>query len=320
MKGEPVRLSALLERNLEPLAPYLKTAGLVELCVNAPGEVMLETHDGWLHKRSPELDRKTLLHLARVLATASGQTFSEEVPLLSCFLPSYGYRVQIISGAMVDSGFAMAVRVGTARAFSLDSYFNKAADAKVRPHRPKARVVSIGGAALLAAAVRQRKNILVSGGTGSGKTTLLNTLIRLIEPETRIITVEDTKELIVEQSNSVRILKSKTGTDVAKISYRDIINACMRLRPDRILVGELDVENTVPFLRLINTGHAGSMTTVHADSPAEAIDAICMNAQLAGLQGNAEAIERYARQSLDVVVQLERVSRSEFRANVEYHD
>jgi type IV secretion system protein VirB11 len=295
--GKIAQLSPLLERNLEPLAGYLRTPGLIELCINKPGEVLLETADGWTRKRAPELDLKTLMHLARTLATESGQEFSDHVPMLSCFLPGYGYRVQVIAGAMTDSGFSLSIRAGAARTFPLESYMPKA------------------DAQRLEAAVRARKNILISGGTSTGKTTMLNSLLKFMDPEDRVITVEDTKELIVPNHNAVRILKSKTGTDIAAISYKDIINACMRLRPDRILMGELDVENTPPFLRLINTGHAGSMTTVHADSPREAIDAICMNAQLAGHSG---PVERYATKALDIVVQLERVSRTKVRARAEY--
>lgn len=299
MKPKVVKLSALLERNLEPLAGYLRTPGLIELCINRPGEVLLETTEGWQRKRAQELDIKTLKHLARTLATESGQEFSDHVPMLSCFLPGYGYRVQVIAGAITDTGFSLSIRAGAALVFPLDSYM------------PKAE------AQRLEAAARARKNVLVSGGTSTGKTSMLNCLIRFIAVEDRIITIEDTKELIVANQNIVRLIKSKTGTDIAKVTYKDIINACMRLRPDRILMGELDIENTVPFLRLINTGHAGSMSTIHADSTKEAIDAICMNAQLAGLTG---PVERYATQSLDVVVQLERVARNKITAKAEYYE
>lgn len=313
MKPKLVELSALLERNLEPLVGYLRTPGLIELCINKPGEVWLETVGGWNRKRALELDIKTLKHLARTLATESGQEFSDHVPTLACFLPGYGYRVQIVSGALVDSGFAMAIRAGTARTFDLRSYFTAPIQTK---GKKREKIEIVDGADKLRWAIETGKTIVVSGGTSTGKSSLLNGLLRLIPLDVRIITVEDTKELVVPHENSVRLLKSKTGTDIAKITHKDIINACMRLRPDRILVGELDVENTVPFLRLINTGHGGSMTTVHADSPKEAIDAICMNAQLAGLTG---PVERYALQSINVIVQLERVARDKILAHVEYY-
>lgn len=280
--------TALLDTVIAPLEPHLKTRGLVELCINQPGEVWLETVDGWKHKKDPALTRRVLEQLGDLLATYSGQRFDETTPILATQLPGYGYRVQLLGGAMVDSGISLTIRAGTARTFPLEHYLGP------------------DDAAELAEAQRAGKNVLVVGGTGTGKTTFINSLIPYIPDTQRIIVIEDTKELVVPQPNCVRLLKSKSGTDIAGITYKDIINACMRMRPDRLLVGELDIDNTSPWLRLINTGHAGTMTSLHADSPDKALNAIAQNARLAGMQGTAQEIEDYARQALHYIVHMQR--------------
>lgn len=265
--------------------------------MNQPEEVRLETLQGWEVKPDKALTLERLRGLAQILATSSGQEFSVETPMLSTSIPGLGYRVQIVSGAMVASGFSMSIRVGRAQRYPLENYMEASEASK------------------LVEAIRTGKNILVAGGTSSGKTTFMNSAIQHIPNEQRIITVEDSRELVVDQPNTVNMMKSKSGTDLAKVSYRDIINAILRMRPDRVLMGELDIENTVPFLRLLNTGHGGSMATIHADSPQEAFGAMVLNAQLAGLAG---PVEDYARKALDVIVHLKRVDRRTFRASVDY--
>lgn len=292
-------MTAILRRHLKPFEKYFKTPSLIELCINQPGEVYLETVDGWQVVNDANITLESLVFLSKALATHTGQAFNDEHPLLSTAIPGYGYRIQVIGGTLVESGIAMSIRVGTARKFPLESYMDEATAEKVKK------------------AISSKKNILVAGGTSSGKTTFINSIITYIEESTRILCVEDTKELIFTQPNTVRILKSKTGTDIASITYKDIINACMRFRPDRIILGELDIENTVPFLRLLNTGHGGGMATVHADSAKEALEAVVMNAQLAGMQG---PVERWASQSIHVVIHLHRENRTTYRALVDFKD
>lgn len=290
-------VNPLLEQHLQPLQRYFKRADVVEVCLNRPEEVRLETLAGWEVKQDKALTLERMRGLAQILATLSGQEFSLETPILSTSIPGLGFRVQIVSGAMVASGFSMSIRVGRAQRYDLTNYMDA-------PEAEK-----------LTEAIRSGRNILVAGGTSSGKTTFMNSAIQHIPTDQRIITVEDSRELIVDQPNTVNMMKSKSGTDLAKVTYRDIINAILRMRPDRVLMGELDIENTVPFLRLLNTGHGGSMATIHADSPQEAFGAMVLNAQLAGLVG---PVEEYARKALNVIVHLKRVDRRTFRASVDY--
>lgn len=302
------------------LAKYFKTKGLVEIVVNQPGEIWLETYDGWQRKQDKALSLDTLLDWASALATYRGQVFSDAVPLLSTTLPGSAlgaddltqYRVQALGGSIVESGFAMSIRIAQARIFDLDDYRGAAEAGKAaKAALPPAKADDID---VLRWAIQHQKNVLISGGTSSGKTTFLNSCCALISDEDRIIAVEDSKEILLRQPNTVRILKSKSGTDIAKISYASIINACMRMRPDRILLGEFDIENTMPFLRVLNTGHGGSLATLHANSPLEALEAIAQNCGLAGYNSN-EAI-KYARKAFDYIVQCYRISRKEFRIKI----
>jgi type IV secretion system protein VirB11 len=281
-------LSALLSKNLEILAPYLKKKNIVEISINKPQEVWIETtNKGWSCIKDKNLTHARLMSLTKILATESHQDFDEETPILSLSLPKYNYRLQVISGAAVDSGFALSIRVTTEVEIPLSSWFDKTTIKALKSH------------------IKDRKTILVSGGTGSGKTTLLNSLLREIDNNDRIVTLEDSKELIIKQPNHIRLLKSKTGTDVAKLTYKDFINVIMRLRPDRILLGEIDVENTANFLRLINTGHDGSFATIHANTIKGAISAIVLNCQLAGFQGTEDAVAKYALSHIDLIISIQ---------------
>lgn len=296
-------LSPLLKTNIEPFEKYLKTKDLVELTINRPGEIWLETFEGWTKRKDPSLTKEFLYQFARTLATESGQEFNERVPMLACRLPHYGFRVQIVSGATVESEFAMSIRCGSARLFELTNYMS---ESDARDFKK---------------AIEEGKTIVASGGTGTGKTTFINSVIPHIPQWQRIITIEDTMELSVPHENCTRLIKSKSGTGVAKVNYQDLINATLRLRPDRILVGELTTENTFPFLRVINTGHGGGMTTVHADSPQKAFAAMVQNVQLHGTGGGgtppADVIEQYARQGISYIAQLSRKPGRKFEARIE---
>jgi type IV secretion system protein VirB11 len=282
-------LSALLYKNLEILAPYLKKKNIVEISINKPGEVWIETvGDGWKHIKDKNLTLNKLLSLAKILATESNQDFNDETPILSLSIPEYNYRLQVISGNAVDSGFALSIRVTSEVDIPLSSWFDKNTIETLKQQ------------------VDDRKTIIVSGGTGSGKTTLLNSILRLISNNDRIVTLEDSKELVIKQPNHIRLLKSKTGTDIAQLSYKDFINVIMRMRPDRILLGEIDVENTINFLRLINTGHNGSFATIHANTIDSAIEAIVLNCQLSGFKGSEQQVKSYAFKNIDVIIQAKR--------------
>ncbi|MBI9095272.1 MAG: Flp pilus assembly complex ATPase component TadA [Sphaerochaeta sp.] len=287
--------TALLESYLAPLEPYLKHPDIIDVCIQEEGVVRLQTIHGnppWIVKRDKAITFRLLNHLAEQLAVSTGQKFHNvEHPRLSTSIPGYGYRVQILGSGVVGCGFAMSIRVAKARRFPLSHYFNAEDEAYVRN------------------AIERGTLILIVGGTGSGKTTLMNSLLECFPEDHRIFTIEDAKELVPTQKNVVDILVSKNKTDVAKYSYEDAIDDALRMNPDAILLGEITVGNSEPFLNLSNTGHGTSMATLHAKivSPDWAFRRIALNCQMSKeTPANFESMYVQAKESIELVITAER--------------
>lgn len=174
-----------------------------------------------------------------------------------------------------------------------------------------------GYADFLGEAVRRRLNVVISGGTSSGKTTLMNSLLQEVGGGERIILIEDTPELKLTHDNSVGLVAVRGGEGESDVTSVDLLQAALRMRPDRILLGELRGAEAFTFLRAINTGHPGSMTTLHADSPAQALTQLAMMALQAGAGISFGELREVIAEMVDVVVQLERVG--ERRGIVEVH-
>ncbi|WP_306301783.1 CpaF/VirB11 family protein [Helicobacter cinaedi] len=162
--------------------------------------------------------------------------------------------------------------------------------------------------------MRDRKNILISGGTATGKTSFANSLLDEIPLEDRIITVEDSPELHIHNLNKVQIVVSKN--EATNYTYEKTLNDCVRMSPDRLLLGEIDTRNTMLFLRLNNTGHSGSISTLHANSVEDAIHAITMNAKFSGAEATNEAIVEYFIAAIDYVIQIKRTEQGREVHNV----
>jgi len=156
--------------------------------------------------------------------------------------------------------------------------------------------------------VLSRKTILISGGTSSGKTTFLNALLKLVPAHERILTVEDTPEIVVGQPNTLGLVAVKGALGEAAVSVEDLLQASLRLRPDRIIVGEIRGREAATFLRAINTGHPGSFTTVHANTPEGALDQIALMVLQSGLSLSREETIIYTRSLIDVIIQLGRIN------------
>jgi type IV secretion system protein VirB11 len=159
---------------------------------------------------------------------------------------------------------------------------------------------------LLSAAVRGRKNILVSGGTSTGKTTFLNALLREVPREERLILIEDTPELLVRNDNHIGLIAARGALGEAQVDMDDLVSASLRMRPDRIILGELRGREAYSFLRAVNTGHPGSMTSVHADSPEGAVEQIVLLVLQGGTQLGRDDVRHYVSRTIDVFVQLSR--------------
>ena len=277
----------MLEHHLAPLTRLLARKGLAELMCNSFGEVWLE-FDGRapVKEKAPELDRAWWERLARIISNEQSVIDFTKKPYLPAILPG-GHRLQLCLGDTVRSGIAAGIRVWRPRMHTIEDFgFSAEQIARVREH------------------VELRRNILISGGTFSGKTGLMNALAKLVSPADRIITAEDTPELTLDHlPNRVEFIVNRLATH-EDVGYRDVIDAVTRLRPDRFWCGEMSVGNSWILLRMLNTGHGGLITTIHADSPDLAFAAIVRNIQLAGFP--TDGVEAFVRDTVHCVVQVPR--------------
>lgn len=296
-------LPPVLRNVIKPLEKYFRVKGLNEICINKPGEIWLETVDGWHFEKDSDLTLETLNAFNETIATVKGQQFNRNHPLLSTQIPGYGYRLQSCGEALTEFKVAMAIRVGATQVFPLSSYFNH--PPLEEPIADIEEITDLHDDRFLEHMIKTGKNFLVSGGTGAGKTSLINSMIATVPADQRVVVIEDTQELEIPHSNYVRLLKSKNGSGIASVTYQDILNATTRLRPDRIFMGEIDTHNAFPFLRSINTGHSGCLTTLHANDPQGAIKALIQNVMLSPeVSTDADHIVDYAKQALDYIVQI----------------
>lgn len=289
---------------------------VTDIYVNRPGEIWVETLGGATERHdAPALDRATLDRLSRQIAALSHQGISREHPLLSATLPD-GARVQVVAPPATRGDLALAIRKHVSPDLSLSDYVSAGSFAETKRgdvggRAPidveLARMLDAGDVAgMLATAVKARKNILVSGGTSTGKTTFLNALIREIPSHERLILIEDTPELHLGHANAVGLLAARSALGEAQVTADSLLAASLRMRPDRIIVGELRGPEAYTFLRAVNTGHPGSMTTVHADSAERAIEQIALLVLQTGTRLGREDVHHYVRSTVDVFVQLAR--------------
>jgi type IV secretion system protein VirB11 len=305
-----------LRSSLAPFEAALARPDVTDIYVNGRGILWVETIGGDIERHeNPALDQATLLRLARQVAALSHQGVSREHPLLSAVLPD-GSRVQIVCPPATRAALALAIRKQVAPSLELKDYaavgaFADAATTAMTerplPAHHIAQLVHRGDfTTALAEAVRARLNILVSGGTSSGKTTFLNALLREVPIKERLVVIEDTAELHVEHPNHVGLIAVRGALGESQVTANDLVSASLRLRPDRIILGELRGSEAFAFLRAINSGHPGSMTTIHADSPEAAVEQLVLLVLQEGTALKREDIRHYVSQTIDVFVQLAR--------------
>lgn len=302
-----------LDTYLSALAPWLTRDDVTDLLINRPGEVWIETTSGLLTRiAAPQVTEVVLSRLARQIAAASHQGVNRETPLLSASLPDGG-RVQIIAPPATREGTVLAIRKHVVSDLSLDDLAATGLFGDAPPQRRVARDDELAGllksgdkAGFLKEAARAKKTIVISGGTSTGKTTLLNALVREIDTNERLIVIEDAPEIRLGHPNAIGLIAVRGEQGEARVDADDLLRASLRMRPDRILLGELRGKEAFAFLRAVNSGHPGSITTVHADSPEGAIDQIALLAMTAGLDLDWAKIQTYVRRVIDVIVQLDR--------------
>jgi type IV secretion system protein VirB11 len=268
--------ASALELNLKSLRPLLSRSDITEVCINQPGRAYIETKAGWRVEELPFATFDWCRRLSKLIANSTRQRVDEESPLLSASLPS-GERVQIVLPPATSAGcVAISIRrpsdqVWSIAELSASGIFRKTLKSAGEPDPIEEQLKGLLKAhdyeSFMRLSVKSRKNILVSGPTGSGKTTWTKALIREIPSDERLITIEDAQELILDRHpNHVRLFYSKDDQGLARVTPKQLLESCLRMKPDRILLAELRAEEAFDYLRNVNSGHPGSITSIHAAS------------------------------------------------------
>nr|WP_250811990.1 P-type DNA transfer ATPase VirB11 [Neorhizobium tomejilense] len=307
-----------LRRALSPLAAFLDDRQVVEISVNRPGEVFVERLGSahMEHHVIAELTAAEIEHIGERAAAASNQFISRINPLLSAALPS-GERIQIVLPPAAPDGGSISIRKQVISDFTLAQYRDNGAFDRVAITVDGLSETEVKLTELLEAdrihdfietAVCERVSMLISGGTSTGKTTFLNACLKSIDERERILTLEDTRELFPPQRNRVHLLASRGDQGSAQVTIQSLLEASLRMRPDRLFVGEIRGSEAFAFLRAINTGHPGSMSTVHADTPMGAYEQLAMMMMQAGMASgySKQDLMSYIRMVIPIVIQLRR--------------
>lgn len=303
-----------LESFLAPVYDILAEDDINEVSINKPFGCWVEKRGEYTYKDLPEYDMGHLLSMGRLIAQSTNQIIGPETPLLSATLPN-GYRVQIVFPPAVEqNSVAYSIRKPSTLDFDLDDYdkmgaFSSTSRSGLKDENNQKLWDYYNQNDLknfLKLAVKAKKNIIISGGTSSGKTTFANALYKEINHSERLITIEDAREINLDQPNVLYLVSSKGGQGLAKVDTQNLIEACLRLAPTRIIVGELRGAEAFGFLRAVNTGHPGSIATLHADTPKLAIEQLCLMVLQSGISLTRQEIKNYIHQVVEVVVQLKK--------------
>ena len=279
---------------LGPLAPLLRDTSIDDIIVNGPHTVFVE-RGGLLEKVETRFrDDTHLMNIIQRIVGPIGRRVDEATPYVDARLRD-GSRVNIVIPPIALDGPSLSIRKFRAQAFGIETFVERQA-------------MSEDMAAYLSAAVRSRLNILICGGTGAGKSTLLNMLSGFIDPRERLITIEDAAELQLKQEHVVRLEIRPPNQDGSReITARELMRNALRMRPDRIILGEVRGSEAAEMLQAMSTGHDGSMSTIHGNSPRDAFARLEMLLGFAGLQQEIRVIRRLIASSIHVVVHTQRL-------------
>ncbi|MHA1152539.1 MAG: CpaF family protein [Alphaproteobacteria bacterium] len=279
---------------LGPLEPLLADESITDIMVNGPYQTYIE-RSGKLEVTDVKFrNNEHVLNIARRIVSIIGRRVDETSPLVDARLQD-GSRVNIIIPPLAIDGPAISIRKFAKKSITLDvmNRQNNISDAM---------------STVLKIAARSGLNILISGGTGSGKTTLLNAMSQMIDERERIVTIEDAAELQLQQPHVVRLETRPANLEgTGEINMRDLVKNALRMRPDRIILGEVRGSEAVDMLQAMNTGHDGSLGTVHANRPREALTRLENMVGMAGINLPAKAVRTQIAAALDMVVQISRM-------------
>lgn len=277
---------------LKPIAHLIQDPDVSEIMVNGGGRVFLERHGQLEEAESVQLTEKNLQVAVRNIARTLGDDVSEEQPILDARLPD-GSRVAAVLPPCSLGGTTLTIRKFQSAFFTADELV-------------RIGTLTEAGLGQLRAAIEARQNILISGGTSTGKTTLLNALAAFLPASERIVVIEDTAELQVDKPNVVRFEARRAQRDLPAVSIRDLLKATLRHRPDRVIVGEVRGGEAYDLLQALNTGHAGTLSTIHANSASQALARLASCVLQAGVELPYVAIRQQIGDAISLVLHLER--------------
>lgn len=300
-----------LTEYLEPLAPFMADSNNTEIAVNEPNKVWVEARDGW-KSHDVDLPFKHCMNLARLIASYNKDDIDEVKPVLSGILPTRE-RVQVVQAPACSEGtVSLTIRKFNDLELSLEELNAQGAFSNVRKARHglselEERLMGLHNQQryyeFIQLAVKHHLNIIIGGATGSGKTVLNKSLIQLINPAERVITIEDVHELFMHNfPNKVHLFyKNKAGSD---FTSQDALASCVRMKPDRILLAELRGPETLDYIESLNTGHPGSITSIHANSAFDVFSRLVslIKKSEAGLTLDTDFIRSMCYQTIDVVL------------------
>jgi pilus assembly protein CpaF len=287
--GQP--LSALAEA-LGPLGDLLRDAEVTEIMINGPGAVYAERAGQVLLTERRFEDENHLLRVIDALLVGVNRRVSFADPVFETRLPD-GSRLTVALPPVAVDGPMVAIRKRTASSYEMEDLLRFGS-------------LSREAAGFLQACVQARANLLISGGSSSGKTTLLNVMSRFVSPHERIVTIEDAAELCLLQVHVCRLETHLAGAKA--VTLRDLVKLAVRMRPDRLLVGEVRGGEALDMLQALNTGHEGAMSTIHANSARDALTRLETLSLMAGVDLPVRAIRQQIRAAIDVVVHLGRLA------------
>jgi pilus assembly protein CpaF len=282
----------LIRPFLRPIEQSLADPTVTEIMVNGSGRVFIERRGTMFLLDGVAIQQKTLEVACKNIARLLGQEVSAEKPILDARLPD-GSRVAVVFPPCSLGGITMTVRKFPQRIFTTDDLI-------------ESKSLTFEAAEILIAAINDRHNILISGGTGTGKTTVLNALAAHISDEQRIVIIEDTAEIKLEKPNLVRFEARRELPELKEVSMRDLLKASLRHRPDRILLGEVRGGEAFDLLQALNTGHDGTLSTIHANSTKMALKRFATCVLQSDVELPYNAIRESIADSLHILVQVER--------------
>lgn len=305
---------------LKPIERWMNDDCVSEIILNTPKVIFVERLNHFERIPLPEFDEKRLFQLFRLIANENQQELNTRTPILSGVLQN-GSRIQLIIPP-VSPNPVFSIRLKRTQQRSLmdlskEGYFNAAQPFSL--HRNRSQTLDISNkelvcyyrnqewAQFIALALVQRKNIVISGATSSGKTTFLNACLNAIPAQERLVILEDTPEIQVRHNNSLRLLAYKGQKSLTNVTMQDLVQCSLRLRPDRIIVGEVRGKELLDYVGASLTGHCGSITTIHAENPKIAFIRMCQMYKLNALPAMTdEDIYKEMKEAVDIIFQLKR--------------